>query len=362
MHMKKFITPEKNIDLIQTHEFQKKNLPTLWLLGKTGAGKSSIIHLITGKSSIEIGNGFQPCTLSSAVYSFPDEKPIMRFLDTRGLSEASYDPTDDIQEALRASHALILVMKMDDPEQSAVLNILKKIKKTKIRHLLLVHTEVLSHKENDRVRLIQYQYQQVQKIWGNNFTNIDIDIQQDENKFYHKNELINALSHLLPVVGIMLEKKEHADIESHYFSQLEKEVLWYAGSAAACDLLPVIGLVSVPAVQTKMLHNLAHQYAIDWNKSTFSELIAAMGSSFIMQYSIRLGVRQLTKLIPVYGQTIGAAAAAAMSFGSTYALGRAACYYFYKKNKGEIISTENLQNLYENALKKGQKISGYEEK
>ena len=45
------------------------------------------------------------------------------------------------------------------------------------------------------------------------------------------------------------------------------------------------------------------------------------------RYAIhRLDVRhrQLVKLIPVYGQTAGAAAAAAASFAATYALGKAA--------------------------------------
>ena len=58
--IKDFINPSKNPDLTPAHEYQRKHLPTLWLLGKTGAGKSSFIQAVTGDSSVEVGNGFAP--------------------------------------------------------------------------------------------------------------------------------------------------------------------------------------------------------------------------------------------------------------------------------------------------------------
>lgn len=360
MDLKNFLTPDKNPDLIQAHEFQRQHLPTLWLLGKTGAGKSSLIQSITQLSSVEIGNGFQPCTLTSMAYEFPQDKPIMRFLDTRGLGEANYDASTDIAEALKASHGLVVVMKLDDPEQSTILDALKIIKKSKIKHLLLVHTGALEFSEHDKNRLMHYQRQQVQQIWGKQFNQIAVDFEGEENTIYQEDELINALATLLPVIGLLSEHKAHSNIENMNFKRLEKEVLWYAGSAAASDLIPVVGLVSVPLVQAKMLHSLASQYDIVWNKRTMAEFMSTLGGSFALQYSVRLGARQFAKLIPVYGQTIGSATAAAMSFGSTYGLGRAACYYFYHKNKGGSATPEDLQALYKTALNRGKKASGYE--
>lgn len=157
----------------------------------------------------------------------------------------------------------------------------------------------------------------------------------------------------------MVENKDHATVEEANFDKVEKEVLWYSGSAGASDLIPGVGLVSVPAIQAKMLHSLANQYGVEWNKKTFSELIGTLGSSFALQYGVKLGARQLVKLIPVYGQTVGAVAAAAMSFGTTYGLGRAACFYFYHKSKGEDVLDQDMQDLYKNSLKKGKEVSGY---
>lgn len=142
--IKDFINPSKNPDLTQAHEYQRQHLPTLWLLGKTGAGKSSFIQAVTGDSSVEVGNGFAPCTMTAMSYEFPQDKPVMRFLDTRGLSEANYDAKEDLEEIGQAGNALVVVMKADEPEQSSVLAALKQIKKQKkIKHLLLVHTAVL---------------------------------------------------------------------------------------------------------------------------------------------------------------------------------------------------------------------------
>ena len=359
--IKEFINPNKNPDLTQAHEFQREHLPTLWLLGKTGAGKSSFIQALTGLSSIEVGNGFAPCTQCSQAYDFPIKQPIMRFLDTRGLGEADYDPAEDLDIIGQLGNAVVVVMKVDEPEQSAVLSALKQIKKNKqINHLLLVHSGVLLIDKIDRERLITFNETQVRDTWGKDFTSLSVDFECEDGSIYNYEALLSALTKILPVIGLIADENAHATVENENFNQLKNEVLWYAGCASASDLIPAVGLVSVPAIQAKMLHSLANQYDIEWNKRTFSELIGTLGSGFALQYSLKLGARQLVKLIPGYGQTVGAVGAAAMSFGTTYGLGRVACYYFYHKSKGNEVCHDEMQNLYKASLAKGKKASGYE--
>ena len=334
--IKDAINPGKNPDLTPAHEFRRKNLPTLWLLGKTGAGKSTFIQALTGLSSVEVGNGFAPCTKTAEAYDFPQEKPVVRFLDTRGLGEADYDPQDDLEEASKLGHALVVVMKADEPEQSAVLAALQQIKrKKKIRHLLLIHSAVLLSGENDRKRQMSFNEQQVEDVWGSDFTALAVDFEAEDGSVYNYAALIEQLEAMLPVIGMIVADKEHSAIEEKNFARVKKEVLWYAGSASASDLIPAVGLFSVPAIQAKMLHSLANQYGVEWDQRAFKELIGTLGSSFAVQYGLKFGARELFKFVPVYGQTVGAVAAAAMSFGTTYGLGRVACYYFYFKNKGE---------------------------
>ncbi|PMH44617.1 kinase [Vibrio sp. 10N.286.49.B3] len=360
--IKKALNPSKNPDLLQACDYQCQHLPTLWLLGKTGAGKSSLIQSITGLSSVEVGNGFAPCTMTAQAYDFPQEKPVMRFLDTRGLGEAEYDPSDDLDAINPSSHGLVVVMKADDPEQSSLLAALKRIKKQKIiRQLLLVHSGVQLVDESERARLIAFNHSQVAGIWGKDFATVTVDFHADKYSDDHSSHLIDSLIKLLPIIEMMVIDKTHSSIEESNFNQVEKEILWYAGSAGVSDLVPAVGLVTVPTLQAKMLHSLANQYGVEWNKRILGELVATLGSSFAMQYSIKLGARQLVKFIPVYGQTVGSVTAAAMSFGTTYGLGRAACFYFYHKSKGEPVSQQKMQTLYKNALRKGKAVSGYDE-
>jgi predicted GTPase len=75
--------------------------PVVWLLGKTGAGKTAIVSALTGDPRAVIGEGFEACTRTAAFYDVPAEAPLLRFLDTRGLGEVRYDPASDIESGVK---------------------------------------------------------------------------------------------------------------------------------------------------------------------------------------------------------------------------------------------------------------------
>lgn len=357
--IKQWINPEKKADLLSIKDYQNEHLPTLWLLGKTGAGKSSLIQALTGLTNVEVGDGFSPCTQSSLAYDFPQDQPLLRFLDTRGLGEAHYDPTEDIELCAKQGHVLLIVAKIEEQEQSAILTTLKLIRKKKqFEHVLVIHTAINAYPMDDKNRLQAHNQAQFEKAWGDSISAVEVDFDCDAESYHNRDKLIEVLSQMLPIIGLTLRSNEYQSMEEKNFSQCQKEVLWYAGAASASDLIPAVGLVSVPAIQAKMLHSLANQYGIDWNRRTFSELIATLGASFSVQYGVKLGARQLVKLIPVYGQTIGAASAAAISFGTTYGLGRVACYYFHHKGNNEPINEAEIQALYKKTFDIGKKVAG----
>lgn len=351
--LKSFLNPDPNLDLLRPDQKKELSLPTLWLLGKTGAGKSSLVQGLTGESDVVIGNGFTPCTKTAFAWDFPQEKPLLRFLDTRGLGEAHYDPADDLQLCQAQSHALLIVAKVDDSEQSAVLAALKELRK-KIKHVLLIHTEINSLDSAEAQRNQAYNQQQFEVAWGAELPAVAIDFDCDNRIFLHRKQLLEQIAVMLPIIGLALEKQEHASLEEQNFALLRSDVLWHAGIASATDLFPAVGLVSVPAIQGKMLHSLAKQYAAQWDYQALRDFTGMLGASFGVQYGVRLGARQLVKLIPVYGQTAGAVTAAAMSFATTYALGRAAAYYFYQNSKGERVDSEEMQRLYKVVFKRGE--------
>jgi hypothetical protein len=58
----------------------------------------------------------------------PREAPLLRFLDTRGLGEASYDAARDIL-CEEQSHLVLVVMQVADPVQHVVLNALQQARR-----------------------------------------------------------------------------------------------------------------------------------------------------------------------------------------------------------------------------------------
>ena len=356
------LNPPSDDELKKAWQHSDIQLPVLWLLGKTGSGKSSIVQQLTGQSRAEVGNGFRPCTRESSFFDYPSEHPILRFLDTRGLGEVDYDAKEDIEALGSKSHALLVVTRILDGEQSAVLSTLKQIRKSAshIRRsaIIAVHTgadEVTD--EHDRHRAIQTRQQSIEKAWGASvdFCATGFGVQGDSPVLNDlgADELRELIAQKVPELSIWLRKSAHRDAEHENFEKLKTEVLWYSGTAAASDAIPLVGLVSVPAIQGKMLHSLAQRYGVDLSSRNFSEFTAALGTSFALRYATSLGARQLAKLVPGYGQLAGSAFAVTVSYASTYALGRAACSYLYHKKTATVIGDGGLRDVYDGALVQG---------
>ncbi len=71
-----------------------------------------------------------------------------------------------------------------------------------------------------------------------------------------------------------------------------------------------------------------------------------------MRQGVGFALKQGAKLIPVYGQIGGAAAASLSSFAFTYALGYAACVYLKGRRTGVAASNRDIQDAYRAALVK----------
>ena len=80
-----------------------------------------------------------------------------------------------------------------------------------------------------------------------------------------------------------------------------------------------------------------------------ADFVSALGTGVVVRTLSIFGVRELAKLVPVWGQTAGATAAAAMSFATTYALGKAAAYFLARRRQGAVADDSVLQ-AYKRAL------------
>jgi predicted GTPase len=107
--------------LDQARDWVDADAPVIWLLGKTQAGKTSIVAEMTGQAHDQVGAGYRPMTRENRIYAFPEERPVLRFLDTRGLCDSAEpdltgtcDPDADLALAQAQAHLVMAVLRVDD--------------------------------------------------------------------------------------------------------------------------------------------------------------------------------------------------------------------------------------------------------
>lgn len=363
----------------------RESATVVWLVGKVQSGKTSIVRALTGCTDAEIGSGYAPCTRRSRVFDFPPEAPVIRFLDTRGLGEARYDPTEDIAFAEQQSHLLVAVMKAVDPQQDAIVSLVKDVRTRRPGWPVIVaqtslHEGYSAGANHPRAypftaegkpagagvppelaRNLSFQRSLFEGLPGTGAVSfVPIDFTQPEDGFrpvnYGFDAFVSAVRVAAPAGLVAVLEGIQGAANDARSKRAHPHVMGYATAAAAADAVPLAGLVAVPGVQAKMLHSLAAIYGVAWDRRTLGEFASCFGTGTILRAASQLGIRQLVKLIPVYGQTAGAVAASAASFATTFALGKAACYFLARRRTGDI-DVAGVAAAYSAALAEAFKIS-----
>ncbi|MFQ6777157.1 TerB family tellurite resistance protein [Cereibacter sphaeroides] len=346
------------VDLARSGESEKlvktATVPalTLWLLGRTGAGKSSLVQALTGASAAQVGNGFTSCTRTAVAYDHPVETPVLRFLDTRGLAEVGYDPAEDLAACEKGSHAILAIARLDDPVQGELAEVLATIRRRRPDiPILVIHTGAdLVEDAEARARARATTQARLEAAVGEPLPSVETALSPSTLQDAPPADLVEALSKILPEIALILMDEDAKDAEGRAFSRNRAMVLWFAAAAAATDAAPVVGLVTVPGLQGALLHRLAAAYGVEWTKARMAGFAAALGTSIVLRAGVELLLRQAVKLVPAYGQTVGAASAATISFSTTLALGRAAAAWLHHEARGEPMSPADLQQRYRDAL------------
>ena len=353
-------------------------VPVIWILGKTQSGKTSIIQALTGHSRAEIGNGFQPCTKTSSMFSFPSEQtPIVHFLDTRGLGEIGYDPQEDMQLHLRGSHLLIVVVKVMDHGLEPLKNALKIIcPKRPNWPVLVVQTnlhegypekqtehiipypyenhEAIDSIPQNLVRSLRFQQQELSE-WTKEFVAVDLTHPNDGyiDSSYGLNALWQRIEILLPtslqamIQGTPSLHRALQDIHSHSAHQ---QIIAHSLLAGGVELLPIplVSLPMVASIQAKMFQALASIYKQQVSWRSFVDFLSAVGLGMMLQ----IGGRELIKFIPIYGTIVSSLYTAA----ATYALGKTMCLYLHHQRLGSLPNVDELREIYESQFQEGRKI------
>lgn len=355
--------------------------PIIWLLGKTQSGKSSLIRVLTGSSAAEIGNGFKPCTRTAMLFDFPDqESAFVRFLDTRGLSELNYDPSEDIRWCEQQAHLLIVVMKAMDHQQDAVVAAVRQIHKAHPQWPIIVAQTALheGYPQQTTEHIMPYPFdqgnmaasapmdlrrsllQQREFFSGIDARFVPLDFTLPEDGYTPSDYGIDALWAAIEAafphgLKAMLEQGEHtAGIYDIYRQATHAQIVGYAASAglAAAVPLPVTSLGTVIAIQAKLFRSISKIYGLPLNKQNLSEIASAVGIGVLAG----MGGRELLKLIPIYGQSVALGVSGLYTAAVTYALGKTLCFYFAQTKQGQALHPDSLREVFKAEIERGRNL------
>ncbi|MDT8407878.1 MAG: GTPase [Methylococcales bacterium] len=360
--------------------------PGFWLLGKTQVGKTSLIRALTGQSDMEIGNGFTACTRQTLLYDFPDrQRPLLRFIDTRGLEEAGYDPAEDIAACRQQAHVLVVVMRALDMNQGAVLEMVGMLKKQHPDWPLLVvqtclheayqpgerhvdpypyqrlstaagedadHADLIRHAPTELLQALAYQRRWFKPFQPLAFVPVDFTLPEDGLApcAYGLDALWDAIDLAWPDAALSLLRgsSSHKDWQDHHAQAAHGHILSYALANLGLGAVPAAGLPLTMACMSKMLHSIASIYQLELNKTLFTEFATLMGSGF----GFALAGREAVKLIPGYGWAVAGVWAGA----STYGLGKAFCAYLHARGRGALPDAGELRAVYKAAFREGRQL------
>lgn len=359
----------------------QKSAPIFWLVGKTGAGKSSIVSTLTGDPSIALGEGFAPCTSTAAFYDFPPGAPLVRFLDTRGLEEVGYDPADDLAWCQDQAHVVIAVMSVSDPAQDRVIDIVGAVRRqhpnwpvvvaqTTLHHcypLGLRHPEHDHFTGTDRDDVwtaipdqlraaLAHQRGLFAKVPGPAPIFVPLDFTRPDDGYnpqdFGVERLLEAISEagLAALANLLRQARDETSDDLHW--NCHPLILGYAAAAAggAAVPIPYVDFATIAVTNSLMLRALGGRYDVSWTAANLTQFFGAIGLGTLAWWAVRYGLRELLKIIPVAGWAAGAALNCAAAFSLTAGIGEAACVWLGYMKRGETAPDEEVRHAFKNGF------------
>lgn len=356
---------------------QRVPVPTLWLLGRTQSGKSSITKYLTGSDDAEIGEGFRPTTKHSREYPFPNaDAPLLTILDTRGIDEPHYDCTEDVRAFNQAAHLVVVTVKALDHGQENVLKMVEMIRNDNSKRPILLALTCLHEANPTHPLPLPYPFGSTLSPEGipenlarsivaqsNRFRNwidgvVCIDLTRSEEGYpepnYGGEALKAAILEHLPAAyrqSMLMVDRASREFRDAALKRAKPIILGYSALATGAGAIPIpfFDMLLIPLIQTRMIQDLARVYNQPSEGQRFLEIASTLGLAALTKKA----AREIAKVVPF----VGSAAAASLSGTSTYALGRACCLYFRKIQEGHLPTEANIRQYFEEAMQKQQSES-----
>ena len=180
---------------------------------------------------------------------------------------------------------------------------------------------------------------------------VPVDLTPPEEGFHEPNyggeALKAALLEVLPAAyrqTFLTVEEANRSLHDLYARHALPYIICYSLLATTAGAIPVpwVDLLILPGIQTRMVHHLARLYGQPLKAQHFGELAGTLGLGML----VRQGMREVMKFIPYVGSVAGGALAGA----STFALGKAACFYYSAVQQGHVPTPDEIRRYYAEQL------------
>ena len=355
----------KNELLILKELLMDARPPKLMILGRRGAGKSSLVNAIFGERVAAVGSVLSE-TGRPTWYSYQGPRGEMKILDTRGLGDRTrpeaanfQDALDEVRAVLVEEHpdAILFLCKAKDVDshiaqdvanveavrafiseqhryEAPVVAVVTQVdeldpkrveppyeneaKRRNIDTAVRTIQEALAERGIALARVIPVstyaEYEGERRVYDN---------------YWNVEELVDYLVEVLPRSAQvqMARLSQLQAVQRKLARKMTAAAAAVAGGIAAAPI-PIADILPLTALQIGLITGIAYLSGREMSKAAAREFLAALGVNVGAAFALREGARALAKFV---FPGAGSAVSAGIAFAGTWGLGEAAIAYFIEK-------------------------------
>jgi len=317
-------------------------------VGRTGAGKSSLINALAGKYLAEVSDAIPGQQQAEKHSIYDGDRILFEVVDTRGIADASANAAEELEQAMQGFRPdiMFLASPIDDrayvdEDIRNIYNIRNKyfdgaipivVMLTKADKMSPYQEPISSERKQDNIKAARDRVAGIAQSVGLRPLDIlpvssYVDWSEDRLEMVYDGRYnIENLQQLI-VENVALDAALQLAFEGRmqYAVRLVAERFVHACSAMAGTVgvnpLPFADITVLTGLQVVMVTTVAYLGGRDLDEEGVKEFISGLG----LHIPVALGLRELARVLaPIFGSVISGSVAA----GGTYAIGVSAIAYY----------------------------------